>query len=114
MFEAILGSFLLCITLLGMVAFCYIIMLKLLLPKSKKDFYVFFPCDITSTNVRKNVYALRMKLNLMGEDVHGKVVVLDNGICEKEKEKLLEICCECNGIYFVKIDYLKDFLDGRI
>ena len=114
MFEALLGSVLLCITLLGIVAFCYTIMLKLLIHKSQKDFYVFLPCDITSCNVRKTAYALRMKLNLMGEDVHGKVVVLDRGMCKEEIDNLLEICRENNGIYFVNKDCLKDFLDGRI
>lgn len=114
MFEALIGSVLMCLTLLGMVAFCYIIMLKLLIPKSKKDFFVFMPCNISSCDVRKRAYALRMKLNLIGEDLHGKIVVLDNGMCEIEKENLLEICKECNGIYLVNKEYLKDFLDGRI
>lgn len=89
-------------------------MLKLLIPKSKKDFYVFLPCDITSCDVRKRAYALRMKLNLIGEDQHGKIVVLDNGMCEFERDNLLEICKECNGIYLVNKEYIEDFLDGRI
>lgn len=89
-------------------------MLKLLMPKSRKDFFVFLPCDITTCNVRKRTYALRLKLNLMGEDVHGKIVVLDSGMCESEKDNLLEICRESNGIYFVEKEYLKDFLDGRV
>ena len=55
-----------------------------------------------------------MKLNLMGEDLHGKIVVLDNGMCENERDNLLEICKESNGIYLVNKEYLKDFLDGRI
>lgn len=114
MFEALIGSFFLCSTLLGIVAFCYIIMLKLLIPKSKKDFFVFLPCNITSCDVRKRAYALRMKLNLMGEDSHGKIVVLDSGMSETEKDNLLEICKESNGIYFVEEEYLKDFFDGRI
>ena len=89
-------------------------MLKLLIPKSQKDFFVFFPCDIESCEVRKKAYALRMKLNLMGEDLHGKIVVIDNGMCEREKDNLLEICKESNGIYLVNKEYIKDFLDGRI
>ena len=114
MFEAVIGSVLLCITLLGIVAFCYSIMLKLLIPKSQKDFYVFLPCDANSSGVRKTAYALRLKLCIMGEDSHGKVVVLDNGICKKEKDNLIEICRESNGIYIVNKECLKDFLDGRI
>ena len=114
MFEVLLWSFFLCSTLVGIVAFCYMIMLKLLIPKSKKDFFVFLPCDITTCDVRKRAYALRLKLNLMGEDMHGKIVVLDGGMCENERDNLLEICKESNGIYLVNKEYIKDFLDGRI
>ena len=114
MFEAVIGSVLLCITLIGIVAFCYSIMLKLLISKSQKDFYVFLPCDANSSGVRKIAYALRLKLSIIGEDSHGKVVVLDNGICKKEKDNLIEICRESNGIYLVNKECLKDFLDGRI
>ena len=114
MLEALIGSFFLCLTLLGIVAFCYIIMLKLLIPKSKKDFFVFLPCNITSCDVRKRAYALRMKLNLMGEDAHGKIVVLNSGMSEIEKDDILEICKENNGIYFVEEEHLKDFFNGRV
>lgn len=114
MLEALIGSFFLCSTLLGIVAFCYIIMLKLLISKSKKDFFVFLPCNITSCDVRKRAYALRMKLNLMGEDAHGKIVVLDSGMSETEKDDILEICKESNGIYFVEEEHLKDFFNGRV
>ena len=114
MFEALLWSFFLCSTLMGIVAFCYTVMLKLLIPKTRKEFFVFLPCDITSCDVRKKAYALRMKLNLMGDDIHGKIVVLDNGMREYERDNLLEICKECNGIYLVNKEYIKDFLDGRI
>lgn len=114
MFEALLWSFFLCSTLMGIVAFCYMIMLKLLIPKNNKDFFVFLPCDLTTCNVRKKAYSLRLKLNLIGEDHHSKVVVLDNGICENERDNLLEICKESNGIYLVNKEYIKDFLDGRI
>ncbi len=114
MFEALLGSLFLCSTLMGIVAFCYAIMLKLLIPKTRKDFFVFMPCDISSSDVRKKAYALRLKLNLIGEDLHGKVVVLDSGMRENERDNLLEICKESNGIYLVNKEYIKDFLDGRI
>ncbi len=57
---------------------------------------------------------MRMRLSILGEDVHSKVVILDYGVDECEKQELLEICKEYNGIYYVKNDYLKDYFDGRV
>ena len=114
MLDALVGSVLLFLTLLGTVAICYIIMLKLLIPKSDGVYYIVLPCNQDTKNVRKKAYGTRIKLNLLGEDCHSKVVVLDSGISESEKADLLEICKESNGIYLVKKDCLKDYFDGRI
>ena len=114
MLESIIWSVFVLLILLGTVAFCYMIMLKLLIPKQRDDFYVIIPCDKSSTQVRNKAYGMRMRLSILGEDVHSKIVVLDYGVEEKEKEELLKICKECNGIYYVKNEYLKDYFDGRI
>lgn len=114
MLDSIIWSVFVLLILVGTVAFCYLIMLKLLVPKCKEDYYVIIPCDNNTTNVRKKAYGMRMMLSVVGEDTHSKIVVLDYGIDDKEKEELLQICRECNGIYYVKNDYLKDYFDGRI
>ncbi len=114
MFDAFVGSVLMFLTLLGTVAICYIIMLKLLIPKSDGIYYIILPCDKNTVNVRKKAYGTRIKLNLLGEDCCSKVVVLDSGITEEEKADLLQICKESNGIYLVEKEYLKDYFDGRI
>lgn len=114
MLDSIIWSVFVLLILFGTVAFCYVIMLKLLVPKQKDDYYVIIPCDVTSTEVRKKAYGMRMRLNIIGEDIHSKIVILDYGIDDDEKEQLLEICKECNGIYYVENDYLKDYFDGRI
>ncbi len=114
MLDAFVGSVLLFLTLLGTVAICYIIMLKLLIPKSDGVYYIVLPCNQNTKNVRKKAYGTRIKLNLLGEDCYSKVVVLDSGITESEKADLLEICKESNGIYLVPKEYMKDYFDGRI
>ena len=114
MLDAFVGSVFLFLTLLGTVAICYIIMLKLLIPKSDGIYYIILPCNQNTKNVRKKAYGTRIKLNLLGEDYCSKVVVLDSGIKESEKIELLEICKESNGIYLVPKDYLKDYFDGRV
>ena len=113
MFDAFIWSIFVFLILLGTVAICYIIMLKLLLPKSDGNYYIFIPCNKNTTNVREKAYSTRLKLSLLGEDLYGKVVVLDCGIKNKEKEELDEISKEYNGIYCVKQEEIKEFFDGR-
>ncbi len=114
MLDALVGSVFVALILFGTVAICYLIMLKLLLPKTDTDYYIFLPQNKYSVGVRRLAYGTRIKLNLMGDDRHGKIVVLDCGITQEEKENLLEICKESNGIYLVEKDFLKDYFDGRI
>ena len=113
MFDAFIWSIFVFLILLGTVAICYIIMLKLLLPKSDGNYYIVIPCNKNTTNVREKAYSTRLKLSLLGEDLYGKVVVLDSGITDKEKEELNEISKEYNGIYCVKQEEIKEFFDGR-
>lgn len=113
MVDALVGSVLMFLTLLGTIAICYIVMLKLLIPKSDGFYYIVLPCNQNTKEVRKKAYGTRIKLNLLGEDCYSKVVVLDCGITENEKEDLLQICKESNGIYLVQKEYLKDYFDGR-
>ncbi len=114
MHDAIIWSVFMFLILVGTVAICYVIMLKLLLPKCDGNYYVIMPCNKDTLDVRKKAYGMRIKLNLLGDDINSKVVVLDDGIKDFEKEQLLEICKECNGIYYVKKGYIKDYFDGRI
>ena len=114
MLDSVIWSVFVVLILFGTVAICYLIMLKLLLPKTDNSYYVILPCNNSSKDVRKKAYGMRIKLNFINEDINSKIVVLDNGMNNDEKEDLLNICKECNGIYYVKNEYLKDFLDGRI
>lgn len=114
MLDSVIWSFFVVLILFGTVAICYLIMLKLLLPKTDNSYYVILPCNNNSKDVRKKAYGMRIKLNFINDDINSKIVVLDNGMNNDEKEDLLNICKECNGIYYVKNEYLKDFLDGRI
>ncbi len=114
MLDSVIWSVFVVLILFGTVAICYLIMLKLLLPKADDSYYVILPCNNNSKDVRKKAYGMRIKLNFINDDINSKIVVLDNGMNNDEKEDLLNICKECNGIYYVKNEYLKDFLDGRI
>ncbi len=114
MFDAFIWSVFVFLILLGSVAFCYIIMLKLLLRKSDEKYYIFIPCNKDTTKIREKAYSTRLKLSLLGEDLYGKVVILDCGIIDKEKEEITEISKEYNGIYCIKHEDIKEFFDGRI
>ncbi len=114
MFDAFIWSIFMALILLGTVAFCYIIMLKLLLPKCKEEYYIFLPYNEQSVGVRNKVYSVRFKQNLYGDGLVCKIVVLDCGISNSEKEELLEICKDCNGIYYIEQENIKEFFDGRV
>ena len=114
MFDAFIWSVFMFLILLGMVAICYIIMLKLLLPKSDVDYYILIPCCSNTTKVLEKAYSAQLKLCLLGEGLHGKVIILDCGITDDEKEELEEIYKECNEIYCIKQDEINEFFDGRI
>ncbi len=114
MFDAFIWSVFLALILLGTVAICYIIMLKLLLSDCKDDYYILLPCNKNSRKVREKAYSLRIKLNLLGEEIHGKVLVVDNGMSREEKESLLGICEDYNDIYYIEKDNIREFFDGRI
>ncbi len=114
MLDALVGFIFLTLILLGTVAICYTIMLKLLLPKNKEDYYIVIPQNANSVNVRKLAYGTKFKLSLFGDECKAKIIVLDLGIKDEEKNNLLEICKDSNGIYLVEKDYIKEFFDGRI
>ncbi len=114
MLDALSGFIFLTLILTGTVAICYAIMLKLLLPKNQEDYYIIIPQSANSQNIRKLAYGTRFKFNLIGDGCSAKIVVLDMGIDDVEKENLLEICKDSNGIYFVEKNHIKEFFDGRI
>ncbi len=114
MLDAFSGFIFLTLILIGTVAICYAVMLKLLMPKNKEDYYIIIPQNSASKNARKLAYGTRFKFNLLGDECSAKIVVLDMGIQNSEKENLMEICKDSNGIYLVEKDYIKDFFDGRI
>lgn len=114
MIDAFVWSIFLALILLGTVAICYVIMLKLLLPNCNEDYYVLLPCNFNTTNIRKKAYGLRIKLNLLGEEKYGKILIIDDGLSIDEKDSLMEICTDYNGIYYVEKDRMKGFFDGRI
>ncbi len=114
MFDAFIWSVFVFLILLGTVAICYIIMLKLLLPKGNANYYILIPCDENTVNVRNKAYSTRLKISLLNEDLYGKVIILDCGMTDSEKEDVLEISKCNNGVYYIEQDSLKDFFDGRI
>ena len=114
MLDSVIWFIFVALILFGTVAICYMIMLKLLLPRIDKPYYILIPCDENTVNVRKKAYGMRIKLNFMNEDMICKVVAVDYGMTNFEKDDLLEICKECNGIYYVKNEHIKEFIDGRV
>ena len=78
--------------------------------EGKYEYYVLIPSKHCGKNVSAAVYAARMKMNLIGDEDYGKVIVLDTGMTEKEKLGCQNICRETNGIYLFTAEDLEEYL----
>ena len=65
MFNTLSGLIFMLLVLIGTVAICYYVMLKLLLPKRNHNFYILIPCDSNSEKVREYACEMRVKLNFL-------------------------------------------------
>lgn len=106
-------SMLIVISLVSIVICFAFLLLKLLMPKKKCGYFVCIPCDENSENVSKTAYCARLKLNLCGECENNVLVIVDNGISDKELRETLDLCSQTDGITVVKKEDLKDFINGR-
>ena len=98
MLEGFFGAVFVGLIILGVFAVVYAVLLKLLL-KAKYEYYVLIPSKHCGKNVSAAVYAARMKMNLIGDEDYGKVIVLDTGMTEKEKLGCQNICRETAYIF---------------
>lgn len=106
-------SVLIVLSLIFIVLICTAILLKMLMPKKKCDYFICVPCDENTDNVKALAYCARLKLNLCGECENNVLVIVDNGISEAERIETLRLCSQTDGITVVKKEDLKDFINGR-
>lgn len=107
-------SVLIVLSLVSIVVISTFLLLKLLMPKHKCGYFICIPCDENAENVSCLAYKARLKLNLCGECENNVLVIVDNGISDKELQKTLDLCAQTDGITVVKKEDLKDFINGRI
>lgn len=106
-------SVLILLSLVFIVLILTAVLLKLLMPKKKCDYFICIPCDENAENVKNLAYCARLKLNLCGECENNVLVIVDNGISEKERNETLEMSSQTDGITVIKKEDLKDFINGR-
>lgn len=107
-------SMLIFVSFVSIVILATFLLFKLLMPKKKCDYFICIPCDENTENVSRLAYCARLKLNLCGECENNVLVIVDNGISEKQLEETLYICGQTDGITVVKKEDLKDFINGRL
>ena len=110
MLKAFFGAVFVALVLLGTLTLCYAIMLKALVPKKRYDYYVVIESDSCEKELSAAVYAAKTKINLLGDDGYGKILVLDKGMGDDERLGCLNICRQTNGIYLISAEQLKDLL----
>lgn len=107
-------SMLIFLSFVSIVIISTFFLLKLLMPKKKCGYYICVPCDENTENVSRLAYSARLKMNLCGECENNVLVIVDNGISDKELRETLELCSQTDGITVVKKEDLKDFINGRL
>lgn len=110
MLEAFFGAVFLGLVLLGVVSAAYMIMFKMLMPKSKYEYYIIIKSDLCRNEITEAAYAAKMKLNLLGDGEFGKILVVDTGMTESERLNCLNICRKTNGIFLVDENELKEII----
>ena len=108
MLEAFFGAVFVGLILLGVLALAYAIMFKMLMPKEKYDYYIVIPSSHCGADITAAAYSARTKLNLMGDEDYGKVLILDTGMDETQRLTCLNVCRESNGIFLLKSDEIED------
>lgn len=111
--KVFICSMLICFSFMSVVIILTFFLLKLLMPKKKCGYFICVPCDENTKDVSRMAYSARLKLNLCGECENNVLVIVDNGISDKELETTLELCSQTDGITVVKKEDLKDFINGR-
>ncbi|MEG0545653.1 MAG: hypothetical protein RR552_00565 [Oscillospiraceae bacterium] len=110
MLESFFGAIFVGLILFGLIALAYGIMLKLLLPKQRYEYYIIIPSKKTTKDISAAAYAARMKMNLIGDESYGRVIVLDTGMNEADRLACLNVCRESNGIYLCSFSELEEFV----
>lgn len=108
MLKAFFGALFVGLVLLGTLSVCYAVMIKSLAPKRRYDYYIVIPSDNCEKELSAAVYAAKTKIDLMGDDGFGKVIVLDRGMPEGERLNCLNICRETNGIYLLGSEQIRE------
>lgn len=99
MLDTFFGAVFVGLVVFGLLALCYAILLKALLPRRRRGYYIIVPARRCDKDVATAAYAARMKLHFIGDEAVGSVVVLDCGMDERQRLSCLNICRETNGIY---------------
>lgn len=111
--KVFICSVLVCISLVSTAVIATYLLLRLLMPRQKCGYFICVPCDESTKNLRKTAYSVRLKLNLCGESENNVLVIVDNGMNEKELEDVSNLCREKCGITIVNKDDLKEFINER-
>lgn len=110
MFEVFFGAVFMGLVLLGVMSVSYMIMFRMLVPKKKYDYYIVIKSDTCEKEVTEAAYCAKMKINLIGDEGCGKVLVVDTGMSETQRLSCLNVCRKTNGIYLISKDEFEEIL----
>ena len=110
MLRVFFGIVFLCLVLFGTIALSYAIMLKSLMPKNRYDYYVVIPSKQCGEQLAVAAYGAKMKIDLLGDEQFGRVLVVNTGMSDEQKLTCLNICRQTNGIFLVDENQLEEII----
>ena len=99
MIKEIISLICLLLVFLGLVALAYYIILRILRPKKSGKYIVLISADGSSSDAADRLCSEYMRLELLGEQLKGSVVVLDGGMTYEERRRCEEFCRISNNVY---------------
>lgn len=99
--------------LVGVAAAVYYISVRLLSPGNSGSYAVLLIADKDSENLAQLIYGAYLRLDLLGDAACARVIAVDMGMSDAERESCENLCRECGGVYLCKPDQIAGLLaDG--
>ncbi len=106
MLNGLLFGIITAFVLAGIVAVVYYFSLRVLFPKSAGGYFLVVPVGDDSKKTAELLYGIQLRLDLLGDSKCSRIIALDNGLNEVERNACEALCRESAHIYLCKPDGL--------
>lgn len=113
MLEGIWYGIIAVFVFIGVVASSYLIIMKVLKTDDAGRYVIAIPADTSSDDIGSLLYGAHMKRALFGDYCRGSIIVIDNGMSDKQKEFCTKIIDECGNMKLCMPCEIERVLTGK-